>query len=173
MIRSKVNKIKNLNYYIFVFFICSIGGYIGEIAFMYLTRGRIINPGSMVGPWLPIYGIGAIIIFFIVKRFKKFSFWQNAILLFFITSIVEYIGAFLTNKILKKVYWNYSKFFLNINGYICLQMTLLFTIASLITIYFIKPKIDKMFINKYNIMRIINIVFIVLFGANIILEIIK
>jgi Predicted membrane protein len=173
MLENKLNKIKILNYYLFVFFICSVGGYIGEIIFMYFLRNKIINPGSMLGPWLPIYGIGAIIIFFMVKRLKKFKFWQNAILLFCITSIVEYIGAFLTNKILKKVYWNYSKLFLNLHGYICLSMSLLFTAIGLVTIYFIKPKIDKMFINKYNVMKIINAILIILFCTNIILEVIK
>ena len=49
----------------FLFFIGSIGGWILELFFRKIaSRGKWINPGFLVGPYLPLYGFRIVYILF-------------------------------------------------------------------------------------------------------------
>lgn len=46
---------------LFFFFLCSVGGFLWEVLLMYAQEGHYVNRGFLYGPWLPVYGTGAVL----------------------------------------------------------------------------------------------------------------
>lgn len=160
-----------INYYTFIFFLSAISGWIGEIFWRLITIHTIGNPGILLGPWLPIYGVAGVFIFFFSS--KQHNFFANVLKIFSIAALDEYLSALLSEMIFHHKIWDYSDKILNFQGRICLEMTLLFTIIGLFVVYFIKPIIQKFYIHKQNIIKYFNIILSILFIFNIIIQIIK
>ena len=72
------------------------------------------------------------------------------------------IGGILIEKIFGIVFWDYSDCKYNIGKYICLEMSLLWGIASIAFIYLLKPLIDKIIKHIPNIVIYILIFLILL-----------
>ena len=70
--------------YLFLIFLtgCLVGWFYEEI-FYWITEGMLRNRGILYGPWLPIYGIGALGIY-AMKPLKK-----RPLLLFLVDCIVS------------------------------------------------------------------------------------
>ncbi|MGM9878486.1 MAG: putative ABC transporter permease [Bacilli bacterium] len=136
----------NICKYLLIFFISAFIGYIYEVIFYFLFDHELVNRGFLYGPYLPVYGFGAIILIILLKRFKK-----NPLVVFllsmFITGVVEYFTGFLMWEIYHKMWWDYSGLFLNIDGYVCLRSVLTFGIGGLLLVYLVEPLVCK-FISK-------------------------
>lgn len=133
-------------YYFKYFYITSIIGFIIE-SFVYGNFGG--SSGILFGPWTVVYGFGTIVILLIYKLSKKIT--KNkiiqAILIFilsiFALTLLEFIGGILIERIFNIVFWDYSDCKYNLGKYICLEMSLLWGLASLAFIYLFKPLVDK------------------------------
>ena len=88
--RQKTNR---LCYLFLIFLTGCLVGWIYEEIFYWITEGLLHNRGILYGPWLPIYGIGALGIY-AMKPVKK-----HPVLLFvlcaMVTGIVEYIIGYI------------------------------------------------------------------------------
>lgn len=161
-----VKKLKNnINYYIYIFFLFAIGGWLCEIIWSYIFRDKLVNPGCLTGPWCPIYGTAALAIIIMTSKKHKFSF--NFLKIFCVSTIVEYISAFISEEFFNNRIWDYSNRFLNFQGRVCLSMTLVFTISGLIYIYLIEPFVNKIYIKYKNYIKYSNIIITTLFILNI------
>ena len=133
-------------YYINIFFIYSVIGYIFEYI-LHLITGY--NGGILYGPWTPVYGVGSIVIMYIYNKFiiklnkhkilQLLTLFLSSIILL---SIIEFIGGILLEITLHKTLWNYTDNKYNIGKYICLEVSLIWGISSLIFIYFLKKPTD-------------------------------
>lgn len=162
-----MQKYSNINIILF-FFSFAFVGWIWEVLLCLLTEGVFANRGTMFGPWLPIYGFGVIFILIFLKPFRKKP------VLYVITSIVlsgilEYSVAWYLETFKHMKWWDYSGYFLNLHGRICLEGLLVFGLGAAIVTYFVCPllsyyykKIDK------KIALIVCIVLLTLFGIDII-----
>lgn len=118
-------------------------GFIYEVIFYYFNSNMttIYWRGSNFFPWINIYAIGALLIFFILYKKRKkplFIFFSSML----ITGILEYIGGMIMEYIFKVKCWDYNQEILNfgnINGYVCLRSVLIFGIFSLLLIYVVVP----------------------------------
>lgn len=155
-----------------LFYICSIIGYIYELILNLIMTGKIISHGILFGPWLPIYGTGSILIMLFYK-FKKNP-WLIFGLSFFVTGVLEYICGFILLKFLKMRLWDYTGYFLNINGYVCFLSSLCFGLGGLLITYLIYPLIEKLY-NKTNkkLLKIILCIISTFFLTDIIATILK
>lgn len=130
---------------IFAYFIIySVLGYIIETIFGIITMGVWQSRQSFLyGPFLGIYGLGAVAITLFSQFFKK-----NNITLFFggcvLGSLIEYIISFLTEVVLETRWWDYSEKFLNINGRVCLLYSIFWGILTVFLVRKVNPKIDKL-----------------------------
>ena len=71
-------------YYLFLVFLAGcVVGWVYEEIFYWITEGVLRNRGILYGPWLPIYGIGALGIY-AMKPLKK-----NPLLLFILCMAVS------------------------------------------------------------------------------------
>ena len=130
--------------YLFLIFLtgCFVG-WIYEEIFYWITEGMLRNRGILYGPWLPIYGVGALGIYY-MKPLKKYT-----VLLFFlcaaITGVVEYIIGFAGIRFFGMRLWDYRGMFLNIGGIICLRSVLSFGILGLVFHYLLEPLGERLY----------------------------
>ena len=138
VVMNKLSEMKkNYKYYLFLFFSISILSWGLELLFSLIFRGKIVNPGSLTLFWCPIYGFSCLLIYLCTKRENHI--FLNSIKIFLLAAVVEYLASYISEKFFNNIIWNYSKFFLNINGRICVHMTLLFTAFGLLWLYVIEP----------------------------------
>ncbi len=146
-----------------LFYFCNIVGFYWELALNYFYTGKLLNHGALYGPWLPIYGIGALLLMSIYKLRKKPV--LIFVLSFFITGTLEYICGFLLLKFLKIRLWDYTGRLLNIGGHVCLISAFCFGVGGLIITYVVYPLIKKL-VNKFDkkhlkiVLSIITIIFL-------------
>lgn len=146
-------------------FICfAIIGWIYEELYYIFFKHQIVNSGTMFGPWLPIYGTGGILIYFLSKKYKEKPI-KMFIMSFILCGIIEYATSFYLEKVYNLKWWDYSNYMFNLNGRICLIGLLVFSLLALIVMYFVLPIIESIY-NKINIKyrRIIIYVLLALFA---------
>ena len=120
------------------FVIYSFAGWVMESIFRSILERKLINTGFLKGPFCPIYGIGAIIIYVFLSGFK-----ENILLLFLagfiVLSVWEYIVGMLLEKIFHTKYWDYSDHKFNIQGRVCLTNSIYWGILGVVFIHYIHP----------------------------------
>ncbi|MBP3920889.1 MAG: putative ABC transporter permease [Bacilli bacterium] len=131
-------------YYIKYFFLTSILGFFLESV---VWRGH--ESGILYGPWTPVYGIGSIIIIFlsdkILKKKNLNCFIKFVILIFsciLLLSLAELVGGLLIEKLFCISFWDYSNYKYNVGKYICLEMSIIWGIASIIFVVVLRPVMD-------------------------------
>lgn len=114
---------------IFLFFVAAIVGYLWEVLLFFLAEGEVYNRGFFYGPWLPVYGTGAVLIFLILYPQRK-----QLVRCFFFSAIIGAAVEFFTGKLLHELfcrrYWNYTGEFMHIGGYVCMYSVLGFALAG-------------------------------------------
>lgn len=125
--------------YFLLFMIYSILGWICETIWCSILQKKwVLNRGFLIGPYLPIYGYGALFMILFLKKYLN-----DPLALFIMAalgaSILEYITSYLMEKIFKARWWDYSDKKFHINGRICLENSILFGILGLIILYSLNP----------------------------------
>lgn len=125
----------------FLFFIGSIMGWVLELFFRrIISKGEWINPGFLVGPYLPLYGFG-LCVFYLLSQIKIDD---SVILILIMTgtvTLIEYIAGIIFIKGMGVKLWDYSNNWGNVDGLICPLYTLLWGILATIYYYLINPYI--------------------------------
>lgn len=134
--------IKTLDY----FFIYSFIGWVLESVYKTIYEKKLVNSGFLYGPFCPIYGLGALIMYAFLSGYNDNPL-HVFVIGFVILSIWEYIVAWAIEKVLHEKYWDYSNNKFNINGRVCLLNSLFWGILGVIFIYIVHPVIQEA-INK-------------------------
>lgn len=135
---------------VFLFMMGMIIGWVIEIFYRHFKdkKGKWINPGFCVGPWLPVYGFGLTIVYLIT--WVEYILPQdnevvNKILLFIVMSICMTIVELIAGIIMKKVFnmklWDYSKEWLNYKGLICPKYSFFWMLLAAVYYFFIHYRI--------------------------------
>ena len=139
--REKVSS-DRLCYLFLIFLTGCLVGWIYEEIFYWITEGLLRNRGVLYGPWLPIYGIGALGIY-AMKPMKN-----HPVLLFSlcaaVTGIVEYIIGFVGIHLFGLRLWDYRGLFWNIDGIICFRSVVSFAFMGLVFHYLLEPAAERM-----------------------------
>ncbi|SNU06952.1 Protein of unknown function [Lachnospiraceae bacterium] len=149
-----------------LFFTYSLVGWIWEVALYLATTGQFVNRGTMHGPWLPIYGCGGMLIIILLRPFREKP-GQLFVGTVLVCGGVEYFTSWILEKLFDAKWWDYTGYFLNVNGRICFEGLLVFGMAGLAFSYILSPMLDDMY-NKVNekYRRIICIILMILFVAD-------
>ena len=126
-----------------LFYLSSFLGYFYELLLCYLYTGKVFSHGFLRGPWLPIYGIGSLLLT-LLNKFKD-NFVKVFLIAFILTGTFEGISAFLLLKIFKMRLWDYTGYFLNIDGFVCFLSAFCFGLGGLFIVYILYPLINKLF----------------------------
>lgn len=129
---------------ILLFFTFSFIGWVWEVALHIVEDGVFVNRGVMYGPWLPIYGSGGVLILVLLQRVRR-----HPILTFFLTvaicGIVEYGTSWYLEVTKGTKWWDYSGYFLNLDGRICAEGLLVFGLGGCAFIYVLAPFFDELY----------------------------
>ncbi len=109
--------------WLFFFYFYCFFGWCFESSYVSLRKRHPVNRGFMRGPFLPLYGSGAIMMLVVSMPF------QSNILLTYIAgcigaTILEYVTGVTMEALFKMRYWDYSNQKFNFQGQICLSSTL-------------------------------------------------
>ena len=127
--------IYSFSQWLFFFYIYCFIGWIWETCYVSVLQGKWVNRGFMRGPFLPIYGSGAIIVLIFTLPFRT-----DAVAVYFIgmisATILEYCTGVVMEKLFHVRYWDYSNQPFNLKGHICLTSSLAWGAFSVIlTLY--------------------------------------
>lgn len=86
--------------------------------------GHFANSGFLLGPCCPIYGVGALACWLLLRNIPSVTVQFLAAAL--LCSIIEYSVGALLERLTDARFWDYSEFPLDINGRVCLYGALLF-----------------------------------------------
>lgn len=106
--------------WLFLFYFYCFGGWCFESVFVSLKSGKWVNRGFMRGPFLPLYGSGAIMMLVVSMPF------QDNVLLTYIAGVIgatalEYVTGIVMEMLFQVRYWDYTGRFMNFQGRICLR----------------------------------------------------
>jgi uncharacterized membrane protein len=120
------------------FFVFSFLGWIWEsVIYELIDKHRIVNRGFMYGPYIPIYGTGALIDLLILGDVT------NMVALFFLSAVlctmVEYVTSYAMEKMFHARWWDYYDMFWHLNGRICVEGALAFGGLSVVLVQWVNP----------------------------------
>jgi Predicted membrane protein len=131
------------------FMIYSVIGWMIEVSFQAVTRGEVINRGFLNGPLCPVYGSGVIMVLMVVDLC---GFWfgletnlseASTIELFIIgiifATLIELVAGFLLDQLFHARWWDYRDRRFNLNGYICLEFSIIWGLAIAFVLRVIQP----------------------------------
>ena len=110
---KKVIKIITIIFWVFI--IGSVFGFFAEMLYSTIfTRTLVIRKGLIYGPFIQIYGVGAVAYYLLISNVKepKEAFTYGMIM----GGILEYIGSFLQEILFGTISWDYRNMFFNLNG---------------------------------------------------------
>ncbi|MGN1165528.1 MAG: hypothetical protein ACI4S2_03755 [Lachnospiraceae bacterium] len=131
---------QNLYEVLWLFILYAFLGWCIEVIFHAVNKGIFVNRGFLNGPYCPMYGVGMVMVSFILPLFKK-----NILILFvasfIFASALEFVTGFLLEKIFHNKWWDYSNLPFNIMGYICLKFSIYWGLGGVLMFTTIHPMI--------------------------------
>ena len=132
-------------------FLFAVGSFLGwclEVVFRHFVTHKWINPGFLIGPYLPLYGF-SLCMLYALARLEPYIPIQNYILkklvLFVIMAIcitaIEYIAGLIFIKGMNIKLWDYSDRWGNVQGIICPLFSFFWLLLSATYYFFIHPYI--------------------------------
>ncbi|MDD3659856.1 MAG: hypothetical protein PHT89_03950 [Lachnospiraceae bacterium] len=148
------------------FYFYSFFGWCFESAYVSLRKKRFVNRGFIRGPFLPLYGSGAVVMLIVSMPFS-----ENVALTFFAgivgATVLEYITGACMEALFKVRYWDYSNQKFNFKGYICLSSSIAWGALTVLMTRFIHQPIEKMILSVDNtLLTIIVIVLTIMIEAD-------
>ncbi|MCI8737959.1 MAG: putative ABC transporter permease [Lachnospiraceae bacterium] len=126
----------------FYFFTASLCGFLWEVLIFFIKEGHFRNRGFFYGPWLPVYGTGAILMYLLLSKQKRHPVKVFIYSLLIGTSLELVIGWIL-DYFWDLRYWDYSGYPFHFHGYICLISALGFGIAGVLWICLLSVFLGK------------------------------
>ena len=123
------------------FYIYCFIGWCWESAYVSAKKQQWINRGFMHGPFLPIYGSGAVMMLVVSAPY------QDNLVLTFVSGMIgatllELVTGILMEALFKVRYWDYSSKKFNYRGYICLGSSLAWGVFTILMTRFVHKPID-------------------------------
>ena len=128
------------------FIIYSFLGWCIESVFKSFCEKKLVNSGFLYGPFCPIYGYGAIIMYIFLDDVRSKPFITFC-LGFVVLSIWEYVVGVFLEKVFHRKYWDYSKNKFNLQGRVCLLNSVFWGILGVLFIDVIHPFITGILSN--------------------------
>ena len=123
------------------FYIYCFLGWCFESTYVSIHQRKWVNRGFMRGPFLPLYGSGAVIMLFVTIPVR-----DNIFLTFLFgaigATILEYFTGAAMEALFKVRYWDYSDQPFNLNGHICLGTTIAWGFLTLAMVHILQTPVE-------------------------------
>ena len=129
-----------------IYVIAGIIGFIYETICVFINDGVFAKRGTTFGPWIPIYGFGALLMLGLTYTVRK-----NPFLVFLIATVVSGVLEFGTGYVVLKVFntrlWDYNNEIWNwgnIDGFVCARSVLFFGVSGIFLQFLVMPLFRKL-----------------------------
>ncbi len=126
------------------FFTFSIVGYVWEVFYNLLNTGTFANRGFLSGPWLPIYGVGGLLILILLRKYRNNP-GQTFVMAILVCGVLEYTTGWALETFFHMKWWDYTGYYLNLDGRVCLEGLLVFGLAGIAFTYTFAPMLDSLY----------------------------
>lgn len=128
---------KNFVTFVSIFLLFCFIGWIIEVLYRSFKNKRLINPGFMVGCALPIYGVGALVLYLSFKidfgiKTEIIEVLIKILICSVLLTLVEFIAGYISLKHYHNRLWDYSNRKFNIMGIICPEFSLVWTVLAIV-----------------------------------------
>lgn len=144
--------------WLFFFYFYCFFGWIFESTFVSLKSRKFVNRGFMRGPFLPIYGSGAIMMLVVSMPF------QDNIVLTYVAGCIgatalELVTGMAMEALFKVRYWDYSNQKFNYKGHICLSSTIAWGFLTILMTELVHRGVERVvFAIPENVVTIVTVV---------------
>lgn len=130
--------------YLILFAIGGMCGWILELFFRRIVHKKWINPGFLNGPFIPLYGFGVVILYFISDL--SIAWYYKAILFLVLLTLIEYIAGIIFIKGMHIKLWDYSSRWGNIQGIICPLFSIIWAVIGVAFLFILYQPFKNIFI---------------------------
>ncbi|MEF9945858.1 MAG: putative ABC transporter permease [Lachnospiraceae bacterium] len=124
------------------FFVYSVLGWMIESLYMSICNRKLTNRGFVKGPFCPIYGVGALTVFFLLQPYSN-----HGVVLFvlgsFLATFLEFITAAIMNRFFGEIWWDYTDKPFNFRGVVCLESSIAWGFYTIFLFMFLQNFVMK------------------------------
>ncbi len=128
--------------WLFFFYFYCFCGWCVESSYVSVKNRKLTNRGFMRGPFLPIYGSGAIMMLVVSIPFRG-----NIVLTYAAgcvgATVLEYVTGVVMEALFKVRYWDYSDKRFNFQGHICLGTSLSWGFLTILMTEIVHVPVEK------------------------------
>lgn len=129
--------------WMFLFYFYCFGGWCVESAYVSVTHRKLTNRGFLRGPFLPLYGSGAVMMLVVAMPFK-----DNIFLVYLAgcigATVLEYVTGIIMEMLFKVRYWDYTEYPFNFQGRVCLGTTLAWGLLTILLTRILHVPVEKL-----------------------------
>ena len=122
----------------YMFIIYSFAGWVMETVLVSVQSKEFVNRGFMNGPFCPIYGTGAVAVYLFLTPVQN-NIFAVIILGGLIATVIEYFTSLVMEKLFNAKWWDYSDKKFNVNGRICLSISVCWGFLSAFMLKVMQP----------------------------------
>lgn len=152
--------------YLFLFCIGSILGFFLELIYRRIKENKWIKPGVFNGIYLPLYGMGLCICYFVYNL--SISFILKLIMLVMFLTFIEFVCGLIFIKCFKIPLWDYSNNFLNYKGLICFKFSVYWGMIGLMFLLLFSLINNVMFYNVFSCILVILFLVVLLIDVSLV-----
>ena len=119
-----------------------IFGWCFESTYVSLKQHCFVNRGFLKGPWLPLYGSGAVLVLLITMPFD-----QHPVAVYIAgligATLLELVTGEVMVRLFKVRYWDYSNQHFQYKGHICLSSSIVWGFFSVMMVYVVQPQVER------------------------------
>lgn len=132
--------------YIAFFFATAFMGWLWEVIVYWVRHGweydlwylLFYYRGVLHGPWAPIYGVGGVLMV-LIRRLREQSLLRYFLTCTGVCASMEYLTSLILEMVFHAKWWDYTGYFLNLNGRICAMSLVAFALAGMAVAYVFAP----------------------------------
>lgn len=132
-----------ISQWLMFFYIYCFLGWVWESAYVSVCQKKLVNRGFLKGPFLPIYGSGAITILIATIPVRG-NIPLMCLMGMAAATVLEYVTGAVMERLFRVRYWDYTGKFLNVNGYICLASTLCWGIMTVLVVDVLHVYVERL-----------------------------
>lgn len=135
------------------FWIYAALGWVYEVFLeVVVYRWGFSNRGFLFGPYLPVYGVGALLILVCLRPLSRKPLRVGHVNLMpavvfvavvALTTVVELIASYLLEWTTGGWLWDYTRYTIQWQGRICLSASLRFGVGGMVILYLLQPLLEK------------------------------
>ena len=167
------------NYVVYFFLYCVIGWLYEVFLEVVVYRWGFSNRGVLFGPWLPVYGFGALIFLFFIYPLIKNTKGKKRLLYLplvflgcmFSATLLELITSYISEFISGSWPWQtYADYKINFQARIALSPSIRFGLGGVLFLYLLQPLFEKI-CNKLGNKKtkILSIIILIVLGLDVFL----